>query len=160
MGDTWIYYDTASLSYSRHTNASQLPNVYGALFSSDTSQYKNKAESVVRKVDEAENVTVLPSGELTVKCNIVNYAVYKEVVVTATRSIRIPVNFSAIRFPRTLVMSVTAKSTVKDGDDFVRNIDIGVSFIEWLEQICGGFDIKEAFKSDAVKTLTGGLKLY
>jgi Flp pilus assembly protein TadG len=136
MGDTWIKYDKDTLSYSRYGNYAAMKsargNVYAGLFHPNTSAYAVKAEGVVKKADEKENIPLIANGDLTVKCDIVNYAVYKEIIVTSTRSIPIPVDFSAIHFPSTLEMSVTAKAVVKDGDDFVRNIDIGVSFLAWL----------------------------
>ena len=155
MGDTWIYYDEDSLSYERYSSGSQLRWIYSELFSPNTSASANKAETIARKVDEKENIPLIDSGELTVECEIVNYIVYREVIVTSTRTIEIPVNFSVIGFPTTLEMSVTAKAVMKDGDGFVRNIDLGTSFLAWLNQQCGGYDMLDALQSDTVQSLLG-----
>ena len=155
MGDTWIYFDSDTLSYGRYTKTSQLPGIYTALFNTNTGGLANKAVGIARKADEKENIPLIANGELTVSCEIINYAIYREIVVTSTRAIKIPVDFSAISFPDTLEMSVTAKAVVKDGDDFVRNVDLGVSFLAWLNQQCGGYDMLDAFGSNAVKALLG-----
>ena len=147
MGDTWVYYDKDSLSYKRNTSVSQLPFIYTALFSPGTDDKATKAVAVVRKVDEVENLPLIANGDLEVKCSITNYVVYKEISVTSTRKIKIPVDFSLIKFPDIFVMSVTAKAVVKDGDDFVRNIDLGASFLTWLEEQCGGFGLTDAMGS-------------
>jgi len=140
MGDTWVYYDKDNLTYKRYTKFSQLPDaklVYKGLFNSNTNEMANKALAVVKQADKVENIPLIANGDLTVKCDIVNYLIYKEIIVTSTRSIKIPVDFAWIQFPTILEMSVTAKATVKDGDGFVRSIDMGVSFLAWLNYYFG-----------------------
>jgi len=140
MGDPWIYCDQDTLSYKRYANTSDLPNVYDSLFHPNTAAFANKAVGLARRVDAVENIPLISSGELTVTCSVVNYLVYKEVELTSIRSIKVPVNFSYVMFPKTIDLTVTAKATVKDGDDFVRNIDLGITFFAWLKSRSGSMD--------------------
>ena len=158
MGDTWVNYDSETLSYRRYSSFGQLPGfkkVYTGLFNSNTSEMASKALAVVRKADAAENLPLIANGELTVKCDIVNYLIYKEIVVTSTRVITVPVNFAFIRFPEVIELSVTAKATVKDGDGFVRNVDMGVSFLAWLQYYFGtGLEkVQSAFNNPVANLL-------
>jgi hypothetical protein len=145
-GDTWVYFDKDTLTYKRHNDYSGLGGwVYNWGFPSGAA---NNATDMVKKLDQKENLPLIASVDLKVECRLYNYVVYKEVEVTATRSIKIPVDFSVIRFPTTLDLTVTAKAVVKDGDEFVRNIDLGISFLDWL----GGSldDMKNAFSNGDV----------
>ena len=156
MGDPWIYYDQDKLSYERYTRTKDLPNVYDSLFRPNTSAFANRAVGLAQRMDEVENIPLISSGELTVSCSVVNYLVYREVAVTSTRSIKVPVDFSVVKFPKTVELTVTAKATVKDGDDFVRNVDLGLTFVAWLKSHSGGMDtITSAFDNQKLGSLLG-----
>ena len=159
IGDTWIEYDVNSMSYKKKTS---VPGVYASMFNTDTSAYANKAVNIARKIDEKENIPLISNGTLTVSCTITNYAIYREVTVTSTRKINVPVDFSWALFPRTIEMSVTAKATVKDGDGFVGNVDMGIGFLAWLDYQFGrgyggeGFDLmRECFGHGTVSRILG-----
>ena len=137
MGDTWIYYDANNYSYGRYSDYRALTHgkggVYVTLFKSVFGS-DNDAETIMRSLDEKENLPVISNGDLIVECKLVNYVVYKEVVVTATRSIPVPVNFSIIGFPnapKTIDLVVTSKAVVTNGDEFIRNVDLAVDFVYW-----------------------------
>jgi len=159
IGDTWIEYDVNTMSYKKKTNP---PGVYAGLFNTDTSAYATKAVNIARKIDEKENIPLISNGTLTVSCTITNYAIYREITITSTRNINVPVDFSWALFPRTIEMSVTAKATVKDGDGFVGNVDMGIGFLAWLDYQFGrgydgeGFDLmKDCFGHGAVGSVLG-----
>ena len=156
MSDTWVYYDTDGETYKRYSDYETLTGgkggVYVTLFKSVFGS-DNNAETIMRSIDEKENLPVIANGELTVECELINYIVYKEVVVTATRSIPIPVNFSIIGFPpkdSSIELVVTSKAVVTNGDEFIRSVDLAVDFVYWAsEQL--GIDIDGIFSkiSDA-----------
>ena len=76
---------------------------------------------------------LIASGEgITVECGVRNYIVYKEIYVTATKSIQSPVDLSFVGFPKMLHMTVTSTAVVQNGDEFVRNMDIAVDFAQYL----------------------------
>lgn len=139
MSDTWIYYDSGSQACGRYASHDALSapgakgGVYVTLFRSVFSG-GDAAEMIVEDLDRKENIPIIANGELTVECEVVNYIVYKEVVVTATRSIPVPVNLSIIQFPRTIDLIVTSRAVVQNGDEFIRNVDIAIDFTEWLNQ--------------------------
>ena len=151
MSDTWIYYDVNSQSYGRYDTHEALRNpgsgkggVYVALFKSVFAGNPGAAEDIMRSIDEKENKPIIDNGELIVECKVVNYVVYKEVVVTATRSIPVPIDLSIIQFPKTIDLVVTSKAVVQNGDEFVRNVDLAVDFVYWAgEQL--GLDVKGIF---------------
>ena len=99
QSDTWLEFDVERMEYDWITKKNELPNVYVALVSSffkgDTAQ---KAETIVRNMEN--NGITRTVGELTVSCEIHNYVVYKELAITATRTIPIPVDLSFVGFPR------------------------------------------------------------
>jgi Flp pilus assembly protein TadG len=144
MSDTWIYYDVNSQSYARYADHETLRNigsgkggVYVTLFSSVFGNNSGNAEAIIRSLDERENLPMIANGELLVECDLVNYVVYKEVVVTATRKITVPIDLSIIQFPRTIELVVTSKAVVQNGDEFIRSVDLAVDFVYWASDQLG-----------------------
>ena len=91
-----------------------------------------------------------PTGELTVEYGIVNYIIYKEIVVTATRTITMPVDLSFVMFPNEIDITVTSTAVVQNGDEFVRNMDLAADFMVYIAE---KYELEETF--DAVKELCG-----
>lgn len=133
QSDTWLEFDVERMEYDWITKKNELPNVYVALVSSffkgDTAQ---KAETIVRNMEN--NGITRTVGELTVSCEIHNYVVYKELAITATRTIPIPVDLSFVGFPTEIPITVTSTAVVQNGEEFVRNIDIAADFISYLQE--------------------------
>ncbi len=147
-GDTWLRYDASSMQYDWAKSRSTLPNVYVALFSSFfKGDVQGKGEKIVQTMEE--NGLVLRAGELTVDCKVNNYVIYKEIAVTATRTIPMPVDLSFVRFPREIPVTVTSTAIVQNGDEFVRNIDLAADFIAYLKQRYKGLSFLDKF-SDAM----------
>jgi len=136
MSDTWMYFDANNLAPGRYADHSSLRKgkggVYVGVFRSIFGGGTDGAVTIAENMDESENIHVISNGELTVECSMVNYVVYKEIVVTATRSIPVPF-LTAIRFPETIDLVVTSKAVVQNGDEFIRNIDIAVDFVGYLK---------------------------
>ena len=161
MSDTWIYYDSSSQSYDRYSDYKALTNgkggVYVVLFKSVFSNNDSDPETIMRSIDEKENFHVISNGELTVECKIVNYVVYKEIVVTATRSILVIVDFSIIGFSKPVDLIVTSKAVVTNSDEFIRNVDLAVDFVYWASDQLG-IDLKGIFeKIDEAGSKISGL---
>lgn len=133
QSDTWLEFDAGDMEYQWITQKNDLPNVYEALFSSffegDASE---KAETIVTTMEN--NGLTQRIGDLTVSCEIHNYVVYKEIAITATRTIPVPVDLSFVRFPTEIPITVTSTAVVQNGDEFVRNIDIAADFIAYLNE--------------------------
>ena len=134
MSDTWIYFDADSLTSGRYASHDALRDgkggVYVTIYKSIFSSFKG-GDSIVKNIDESENITVIANGDLKVECSLVNYIVYKEVIVTATRSIPVPF-LTLIKFPTTIDLVVTSKAVVQNGDEFIRSVDIAVDFVAYL----------------------------
>lgn len=133
QSDTWLQFDAGDMEYSWINSKSRLPNVYtaliGSFFKGDTAE---KAQTIVKK---AENTGLVHrAGELTVECEIHNYVIYKEIVVTATRTLPMPVDLSFVKFPTEIPITVTSTAVVQNGDDFIRNIDIAADFLTYLDE--------------------------
>ena len=144
--DSWIDYDGNSF------NTPDKPaNVYASLFNafikSDESSVADRSvrriENSLTFINQLENYNYteqfLDSG-LTVSYDVLNFIIYKEITVTATRSIPMPVDLSFIGFPRTLDITVSSTAVVHNGDEFVRNVDIAVDFVKWLDSKFGFSD--------------------
>ena len=106
--DTWLRHDPDSMTYYWETERSALGSVYGAVLGALTGNNR----------DDADN------AEQAVEYGVVNYIVYKEIVVTATRTIPMPVDLSFVGFPSEIPVTVTSTAVVQNGDEFVRNMDL------------------------------------
>ncbi len=130
--DTWLYYNDASGGYALYTAKSDLPNVYVAVFQSLVGgREKETARQIVE--ERMEQSIMKPKGELDVDCNLMNYVLYKEIEVTATYRIPVPVNLSFVRFPTEIPLTVTSVSVVQNGDEYVRNLDLAGDFLDYLD---------------------------
>ena len=133
QSDTWLSFDAGDMTYEWITQKKDLPNVYVALVSSFfKGDAGEKAKSIVQTLEN--NGITQTVGELTVSCEIHNYVVYKELVITATRTIPVPVDLSFVNFPTEIPITVTSTAVVQNGDEFVRNMDIAADFISYLEE--------------------------
>ena len=132
--DTWLYFDKDTMSYGWETDKDRLPNVYAALFKG-IGDAAPKAEEIAIAIEE-RGISA-KAGDLTVKCHVVNRFVYNEVVVTATREYRMPVNLSFIGFPETMSIAVTSTSVVQNGDEFIRSVDLASDFAGYISKKFG-----------------------
>lgn len=134
--DTWLRFDEGSMQYKWYGSRTQLPNVYKVLFNALGGQnVQSKGETIVKKLDD-QSIT-WRSGNLTVECKVNSFVIYREISVTATRTIPMPVDLSFVKFPKEIPISVTSTAVVQNGDEFVRNIDLVADFIGYLEERYG-----------------------
>lgn len=133
QSDTWLDYDSAQMKYYWKDSLSKEDNVYAVMIASFCKGNSGeKAKTIVKKLDEGNIVAHV--GELRVECEVNNFVVYKEIVVTATRTIPIPGNLSLINFPEEIPITVSSTAVVQNGDEFVRNIDLAADFLEYLNK--------------------------
>ena len=142
--DTWLSFDEGSLSYVWETDRRNLPFVYSAMFDSGD-DVEGRGEYIARQIENRG--LSFKEGGLEISCYTVNRLVYKELVVTATREITVPVNLSIIRFPQTMSVTVSSTSAVQNGDEFIRNMDIAVDFISFAEEKFGITNIADSIGS-------------
>lgn len=129
--DTWLDFDEDAMEYTWGLKREDLPNVYVALFKAFTKgDGQDVAETIVENIEGKSLVS--HQGDLEVQCDITNYIVYKEIVVTATRTIPMPVDLSFVNFPSEIPVTVSSAAIVQNGDEFVRNMDIAADFVEYL----------------------------
>jgi len=162
MSDTWVRYDANARKYTRHSDYAALQSakggVYSALFrsifSKDGRDGQKQAEEIVRSLFNAENPTVIAdSDSIIVDFELINYVVNKEVVVTATRVIKLPVEFPLISFTGDIELVVTSKAVVQNADELVRNVDMAFDVAEKL----GAKKFIDGFKK-AGESITGFFK--
>ena len=148
--DTWLSFDPETMEYQWAGSRDELPNVYKSVFrafGNDSIDGAGNVETIVTKVEQQG--IVVPAGELTVEYTVLNYVIYKEIRVTATRVIKSPVNLDFARFPREIPITVTSSAVVVNGDEFVRNMDVARDLTNFLAE---KFKLNETF--DHIKTLT------
>ena len=151
--DTWLRHDPKNLEYYWENSRDDLGNVYMALFRSLGGNARDDEDNAEQTVINMEQKGVLkPTGELTVEYGIVNYIIYKEIVVPATRTITMPVDLSFVMFPNEIDITVTSTAVVQNGDEFVRNMDLAADFMVYIAE---KYELEETF--DAVKELCGKL---
>jgi hypothetical protein len=142
--DTWLFYDESSMSYYWETDKKQLDNVYVSLFRGIFGTQPKGEDIVIAAESRSISST---AGKLSVDCSIVNRIVYKEVVVTAGRTFTPPVGLSFIGFPETITITVTSTAVVQNGDEFIRNIDLAVYFVNYIFEEFGLTDVKDSITS-------------
>lgn len=142
--DTWLFYNEDAMNYRWENDKSRLKNVYVALFAGD-GDAASRCDEIVRGIEE-QGISS-KAGDLTVDYHLVNYLIYKEIVVTATREFTLPVNLSIISFPEKITISVTSTAVVQNGDEFIRNIDLCVEFAEFISEKFGLDKVSDGFSS-------------
>ena len=142
--DTWLFFDSDDMEYRWETDKNNLTNVYVALFTG-AGDVDDRAKAIVANIEG--NGISSKAGVLSVKGDIVNKFIYKEVVVEAQREFTPPVKLGYIGFPETIVVKVTSTAVVVNGDEFVRNMDIAVDFVDFLVEKFKLTNITEAISS-------------
>lgn len=139
--DTWLDCDAEGTGYEWVRNKKDLDNVYAALFHAiGSGEDGGEAEAIVSHVESAGIQN--PVGELKVEYSVTNYVIYKEISITATRTIPMPVDLSFVKFPKEIPVTVTSTAVVQDGDEFVRDMDIAADVAAWLDE---KYNISQAF---------------
>lgn len=138
--DTWLYHDAASLTYKWFRSRGELGSVYKSVIGGLTGSTRDDEDNAKTAVINMEKKNILkPDSNLTVEFGVLNYIVYKEIVVTAKRVVRSPVNLSFIGFPDNITMEVTSTAVVVNGDEFIRDMDLAVDIMDKLFDLDGIF---------------------
>lgn len=138
--DTWLRHNPDTLSCYWITDKRELGNVYSSLIGALVGNNRDDADNAKTIVKNMEQKNIQkPSSELTVEYGVVNYIIYKEIVVTASRSVPVPLNLTMFGIPRELELKVTSTAVVQNGDEFIRNMDLAVDVMDDL------FDLSETF---------------
>lgn len=133
--DTWLRQDPDSLTYYWEDDRSQLGNVYSSLWGGLTGNNREDPLNAEQIVINMEKKSIIkPAGELTVEYDVVNCVVYKEIVVTATRTIPMPVDLSFVGVPKEIPITVTSVAVVQNGDEFIRNMDLAKDMVLFLSE--------------------------
>jgi len=126
QSDTWLDFDTKEMKYDWISTPN---NVYSAFLAGlFTNDLNSDATTIVTK-QEGKSLTS-HSGNLKVECEVMNFVVYKEIRVTATRTIPVPVDLSFVKFPREIPITVSSAAVVLNGDEFVRNMDLAAELVK------------------------------
>ena len=133
QSDTWLDFDAGETKYQWEENKEKLPNVYVALFSALTGKTDTtSAKKTVTKI-EGDSI-VATNGELSVSVRLSNFIIYKEVVVSATRTVEAPVDLSFVGFPKKIPITVSSTAIVQNADEFVRIMDMAADFVQYLNE--------------------------
>lgn len=133
QSDAWLQFDDTEMQYGWIGSKSDLDNVYVALFRSlGAKQDATEAKNIVTKI--ADQGYIAKNEKLDVTYEVTNYVAYKEISVTATKTIPMPIDLSFIAFPKELTITVTSTAVVQNGDEFVRNMDIAADVFKWLDE--------------------------
>lgn len=140
--DTWLRFNPDTLQYEWLNDRRDLGNVYGSVLGALAGNGRDDEDNARRAVLNMENKNIQkPASDLTVEYGVVNYIVYKEIVVTAKRTVPVPLNLTMFGIPRNLELVVTSTAVVQNGDEFIRNMDLAVDVMDDL------FGVREMFSS-------------
>lgn len=145
--DTWVAFEADGYKWLNDAR-----NVYAVLFGSADDA---DAELVVQK--STANGLMLRQGDMSVTCQINNYIIYQEVVVTAVDTVHVPIDLSFVKFPNTIDLTTSSTAVVQNGDEFVRNMDIAADFVKYLDQ---RFQISTSEAFVRVKEVIGKLTTF
>lgn len=107
----------------------------GGGISENKSKISNWAK---QKLKELTPNTIVGSGAETVKVEFHNYVLVRIVEVSITKEINIPFKEIARYFNADLDMSVSAKATVADAPEYIRNVDYGMELAGELWKLVSG----------------------
>lgn len=131
--DSWLFFDESSMSYYWEKDKRKLDNVYVSLLKSfSMKKIGDKAEIIVINTEGAALLAAV--GDLSIEVSTVNYLIYQEVTITATRIIPVPVNLSFINFPQEIPITVSSTALIANGDEFVRNVDLAIDCFKYLDE--------------------------
>ena len=132
--DTWLSYNENTMKFG---TLSSPQGVYDALTNSlFSANDRHKAEKIV--INMEENNFLKAPGKLTIECGAVNYLIYKEITITATRTIPMPVDLSFVKFPKELEITASSTAVIQDADGFIRDIDMINDIMKYLNISAGG----------------------
>ena len=127
--DAFVRFDENALTYGWDIAKPRFPYVYTNMFSG-TGDARERGGNII--INAESSGISSNAGDLRVDCYVNNYVVYKEVVAVATREFAIPLDLSFIGFPKTLSITVASTAVVQNGEDFIRNVDLAVEFVEYI----------------------------
>lgn len=136
--DTWLRCDPATGKYYWLNDKKDLGTVYGTVFGALKGNNRDEAaaaDQLVRKMESEGLVKV--TADLEVEYGVLNYIVYKEIIVTATKTITMPVDLSFVGLKNEIPITVSSTAVVQNGDEFVRNIDLAVDLVSDLSEKYG-----------------------
>jgi len=142
--DTWLFFDEGSMSYYYLTDKRKLKNVYADLFTK-SNDIESRGEGITTKI-ESQSISS-KSGQLNVDSTVINNILYKEIIITATREIPMPVDLSFIGFPKTISITVSSTAVVLSAEEFVRSVDMASDFAKFIEDRYGLKDITDTITS-------------
>lgn len=155
--DTWLAFNVDEMEH-EWLESGELGSVYASLLRAiggDGRDDEDNAEQIVLKLENT-GIINLPGEPTVVTYGVVNYVVYKEIVVIATRTVPSPVDLSFVGFPKEIPITVTSTAVVQNGDEFVRNMDLAADITLKVSEALGADDIFQKVREVGGK-LTGFL---
>jgi len=138
--DEWIGYD-GNQFFERSKPDNVYVSLFKALVKGDEAEIAEKSVrrlekkyTLLSKMEDYDYSLQYSKDGLTVTYDVFNLVIYKEIIITAERKIPMPVDLSFIGFPKTLDVVVTSVAVVQNGEEFVRNIDIVVDIVKFLDE--------------------------
>ena len=148
--DTWLRCNPETGDYYWVRDKRELGTVYGAVLGALKGNNRDEADHAEQLVTVMERKGVVNTGnDLEVNYGVINYVVYREIIVTATKHIKLPVDLSFVGLQNEIPITVTSTAVVQNGDEFVRDIDLAADIAK---------DIGEKHNLD--ETLLGKIGIF
>ena len=126
---------------------------YRYIFNSDASTIEANTESLVQEIIKKTKFPWRDPHTDSVDCTIKSYVIYQDISVDVKGTIPIPQLFKVIGLEENFKYDISAKMTVNDPDEFIRNSDMVVDTIIDIDNKTGGHVQKAV---DKFKDKVGG----
>lgn len=131
--DTYVAFDDNGNRIRKAPDISVYVTAFKGIFGSGDLQ--DHAQQIANYM--AQNAIMPVSSQIIAEVEVKNFVVYKEIAVTLTQTVPMPVDLSFIGFPTELRIEQQAGAVVQNGDEFVRNVDIAKDMVVWLDSKFG-----------------------
>ncbi|MBR4082978.1 MAG: hypothetical protein IKK33_01705 [Lachnospiraceae bacterium] len=88
------------------------------------------SESNYRDYFDSVAGNMLFDDDLQLTLNVNNYMIFKQLEVTATQTVKAPINFSILGVDNKFEINATARVNVIDHEDMIRNVDYAIDILE------------------------------
>ncbi|MBQ7774496.1 MAG: hypothetical protein IJ379_01115 [Lachnospiraceae bacterium] len=125
----YVVTDTSSMASGNSYSATEPLWPYRGWFGEDFG-VDLSSEEAYRDYFDSVAGNMLFDDDLKLTLDVNNYMIYKQLEVTATQTVKAPIDFSILGVDNTYEITAAARVNVIDHDDMIRNADYAIDIVE------------------------------